>query len=82
MQVRNHSYGDNDINTPGLFIQFQFSEIPPDLNEQLRIRDVLCDQVEHWFEDFGDFIAEDLMVEVLWVPASGSGTVDGVPINY
>ncbi len=81
VQIMHHDYGPYDTNTVGMWIKIQFLRSAP--NEWVR-RDIsskLHEIIRSWFT-LMEVILNDYFIDVLWIPASGTGIINGKAIHY
>lgn len=82
VQVRFHRYGPDDINVADLWVLVLFSEDPPSVDERVRIRHAVWDALVDKIHAFNLTVPDNFMLDVLWGPTSGCGSVNGTLIEW
>lgn len=82
VQVMHHDYGPHDTNTVGMWIKIQFLQSAPEEWMRREISSKLHEIVRNWFTLQGAILGDDYFIDVLWIPASGIGIINGKAIHY
>lgn len=81
VQVTNHDYGPDDANIVDIWIKVLLTEDPPERWRRQQISTKLYDVIFGWFA-LQELLPHDIFIDVLWVPASGIGSINGKAIRY
>lgn len=82
VQVQFHRYGRDDINTAELWIKVLLSEEPPSAEERVRIRNAIFDALVDLIHSHDLCMPDSFVLDVLWGPTSGCGSVNGTFIEW
>ncbi|HTJ73334.1 MAG TPA: hypothetical protein VL481_01955 [Verrucomicrobiae bacterium] len=82
VQVQFHRYGPDDINVADLWIKVQLSEEPPNATERVQIRDRMFDAIVTLVHLHDLIMPDNFVLDVLWGPTSGCGSVNGTFIEW
>ncbi|HEY5695277.1 MAG TPA: hypothetical protein VIQ80_00405 [Candidatus Saccharimonadales bacterium] len=82
VQVTFREFSPDDINTPDLWVKVQLSEEPPEAAEQARIRGAIFDALVGLMHGHNLRAPDNFVLDVLWGPTSGCGSVNGVFIEW
>jgi hypothetical protein len=82
VQVRHDDFDVNDVNTPELWIKVQLSEEPPDDPTRKAIRNAIYEALVALIRELGTELPANFVLDVLWGPTSGCGTVNGETIEW
>jgi hypothetical protein len=82
VQVQFHRYGPDDLNTADLWIKVQLSEEPPSADERIRIRNAMFSALVDMIHAHGLIMPDSFVLDVLWGPTSGCGSVNGTFIEW
>lgn len=82
VQVQFHRYGPDDINIADLWVKAQLSEEPPNVAERARIRDRMLDAIVDMVHGHELIMPDNFVLDVLWGPTSGCGSVNGKFIEW
>lgn len=82
VQVQFHHYGPDDINIADLWIKVQLSEEPPSPDERVRIRNSMFDAIVEMIHAQNLSMPDSFVLDVLWGPTSGCGSVNGTFIEW
>ena len=82
VQVQFHRYGEDDINVADLWIKVQLSEESPSATERVRIRNAMFDAIVEMIHAHDLVMPDSFVLDVLWGPTSGCGSVNGTFIEW
>lgn len=80
VQVQNHNFGPDDVNTPDIWMKIQLTKEAPE-KERIRIRDHLYEVLKGWFVS-NNYALDNFVLDVFWCSTNGRGTVNGVELEW
>jgi hypothetical protein len=81
VQVQFHDFGEDDLNTPDLWVKVQLGEKPPAVDDRRMVRNAIYNELVRALRTLGTEPPANFVLDVLWGPTSGRGTVNGEPIE-
>jgi len=82
IQVQFHDYDADDINVADVWVKVQFSEEQLDYSKRIHIRDNVFDAIVKLFHLHGMQVPDNFILDVLWGPTHGCGSVNGTFIEW
>ena len=82
VQVQFHDYGPDDINVANLWIKVQFNEEQPNKAKRIEIRNAVFEVIVDALHADDVKVPDNFVLDVLWGPTSGCGSVNGTFIEW